>query len=161
MTDTVASQAKDNPDSALAAGPKPEFASRFADPSHPANSGSLFALLSGGAIQMPERRAMIGGRGGSLGDRGSLSAARFDNNARSGRGMSRQAPLGRGLGGLFEISHVQNAPPNTDRGMQRGLGAPRGGRGGSNAGPLGIVQKVMKKVRHTSIQGVDLSLTTV
>lgn len=152
-------QAKDNPDSALAAGPKPEFASRFADPSHPANSGSLVALLSGGAIQMPERSAMIGGRGGSLGDRGSLSAACFDGNARFGRSMGSQGPLGRGLGGLFEISQDRNASLNTGRGMQRGPGASRGGRGSSNAGPLGVVQNIMKKVSLNSAHCPDISLT--
>lgn len=152
-------QAKDNPNSALAAGPKPEFASRFADPSHPANSGSLVALLSGGAVQMPERNNMLGGRGGGFGGRGNSNAARFDRNAISGRGMSSRGPLGRGLGGLFEIASSQNSPPNTDRGMRQSLVASRGGRGGSAAGPLGIVQKVMKKVRRTPAHCVDTSLT--
>ncbi|KAG9856181.1 hypothetical protein KCU98_g1618, partial [Aureobasidium melanogenum] len=137
--------AKDNPDSALAAGPKPEFTSRFADPSHPANSGSLIALLSGGAIQMPERDTILGGRGGALRGRGNLNAARFDRNAISGRGTSSRGPLGRGLGGLFEVAQSQNSPSNTDRDIQQSLGASRGGRGGSSAGPLRIVQKVMKK----------------
>ncbi|KAH0351854.1 hypothetical protein KCU81_g2108, partial [Aureobasidium melanogenum] len=137
--------AKDNPDSALAAGPKPEFASRFADPSHPANNGSLVALLSGGAIQIPERNDMLGGRGGPLGGRGSLHGARFDRNAISGRGMSSRGPLGRGLGGLFEVAQPHTRPSNSSRRMQQSSGALRGGRSGSSAGPLGIVQKVMKK----------------
>ncbi|KAM0477774.1 hypothetical protein ACHAPX_005538 [Trichoderma viride] len=43
--------ANDHPESQLAQlGVKPEFHSRYADPNHPASSGSLFALLTGGAI---------------------------------------------------------------------------------------------------------------
>ncbi|KAK5996209.1 Burnettramic acids biosynthesis cluster protein E [Cladobotryum mycophilum] len=48
--------AADHPTSGLAnLGVEPEFHSRFSDPNHPASSGSLIALLTGGAI---------GGRGG-------------------------------------------------------------------------------------------------
>lgn len=57
---------KQNPNSKLnVAGQKKEYASRFTDPNHPANSGSLVALVTGGAIntqesdrQRAERRAM-------------------------------------------------------------------------------------------------------
>lgn len=43
--------ANDHPESQLSQlGVKPEFHSRYADPNHPASSGSLFALLTGGAI---------------------------------------------------------------------------------------------------------------
>ncbi|KAL7927020.1 hypothetical protein ACQKWADRAFT_279302 [Trichoderma austrokoningii] len=43
--------AGDHPDSQLAQlGVKPEFHSRYADPNHPASSGSLLALLTGGAV---------------------------------------------------------------------------------------------------------------
>lgn len=158
MTDQIVLQAKENPDSALAAGPKPEFASRFADPSHPVNSGSLVALLSGGAIQMPERSGMLGGRG----ERGSFSAGRFDHgpNAGFGRGSSGRGPLGRGLGGLFESTNGQSRSLNAHRDMQQNPGPARGVRGGSSAGPLGIVQKVMKKVHRSLSQGVEFSLTT-
>lgn len=40
----------ENPNSYLNQGPKPKFASRYADPNHPASSGDLFALLTGGII---------------------------------------------------------------------------------------------------------------
>lgn len=40
-----------NPNSKLVApGPKPEFASRFSDPNHPANNGSIVSLLTGGKV---------------------------------------------------------------------------------------------------------------
>lgn len=37
----------ENPDNALTQAPPPTFTSRYADPSHPANSGSLIALATG------------------------------------------------------------------------------------------------------------------
>lgn len=43
-------QNEEEPDSALIQGPKPEFTSRYADPNHPANEGSLVALLTGGNL---------------------------------------------------------------------------------------------------------------
>lgn len=44
-----AKYAFENPNSSLAApGGQPQFASRFADPNHPANSGSLISLITGG-----------------------------------------------------------------------------------------------------------------
>ncbi|KAI4717444.1 hypothetical protein E4T48_06339 [Aureobasidium sp. EXF-10727] len=139
--------AMENPNSALAAGPKPEFASRFADPSHPANSGSLIALLSGGAIQMPDRTDVLSGRGGLGGGRRELSAARFDqtHSGMTGRGMSGRGVLGREFGGSTQTVQARNEPPASNGGIQRGLGAIRGGRGGSSPGPLGMVQKFMKK----------------
>jgi hypothetical protein len=42
--------------SKLSAGAEPTFSSRFADPNHPANSGSLISLLTGGHINPAERR---------------------------------------------------------------------------------------------------------
>ncbi|KAI4766422.1 hypothetical protein E4T52_00883 [Aureobasidium sp. EXF-3400] len=121
--------AMDNPNSALAAGPKPTFSSRYADPAHAANSGSLAALISGGAIQLPERSNILSDRGG----RG------------EGSRMGGRAVLGRGFGGATEDPVVRRDTSEINNTMQRGLGALRGGRGGSSAGPLGLVQKVMKK----------------
>ncbi|CEL02126.1 hypothetical protein ASPCAL03298 [Aspergillus calidoustus] len=56
------SQAKfrhENPTSALNISPNPTFTSRYADPSHPASSGDLLGLVSGGKItyaKLPRRR---------------------------------------------------------------------------------------------------------
>jgi hypothetical protein len=123
-----ACQAMENPDSALAVGPKPSFSSRFADPSHAANSGSLIALISGGAVQLPDRASMLGHRGAY---------------GQSGR-MGGRPTLGRGVGGATVRGEAQS---DTVSGRQQGLGGLRGDRAGSSAGPLGLVQKVMKKVR--------------
>lgn len=43
-------QIKDNPDSALTQGPQPTFSSRYADPAHPSNEGSLVAVVSRGNV---------------------------------------------------------------------------------------------------------------
>ncbi|RFU28762.1 hypothetical protein B7463_g7589, partial [Scytalidium lignicola] len=50
-----ASYANENPSSVLSTG-NPTFASRYADPNHPASSGSLVALLTGGHIDPKSRR---------------------------------------------------------------------------------------------------------
>lgn len=95
---------------------------------------------------MPERSGMLGGRG----EGGNFSAGRLDHgpNAGFGRGSSGRSPLGRGLGGLFETPHVQSSSSNAQRGMQQDFRPSRGVPDGSSAGPLGLVQKVMKKVRR-------------
>jgi hypothetical protein len=45
----------ENPNSKLNIYQEKQFASRFSDPNHPANSGSLIALVSGGAIDTSEQ----------------------------------------------------------------------------------------------------------
>lgn len=47
-------QTQYNLDSSLAVSPGQEFASRYSDPTHPANSGSLISLLTGGKINTRE-----------------------------------------------------------------------------------------------------------
>jgi hypothetical protein len=48
-------QAKQNPDSALAV-PDVKFRSRYSDPNHPANSGSIISLITGGKINPAARK---------------------------------------------------------------------------------------------------------
>ncbi|RGP71005.1 hypothetical protein FSPOR_3693 [Fusarium sporotrichioides] len=56
---------------------RPEFSSRYADPSHPANSGSILSLLTGGNVNPNRARSGRGGllsRGrGGRGGRGGIS----------------------------------------------------------------------------------------
>jgi hypothetical protein len=64
--------ASDHPESRLAQlGVKPEFHSRYADPNHPASSGSLFALLTGGAVGggVSERKQARAARRGQKSER--------------------------------------------------------------------------------------------
>jgi hypothetical protein len=44
------------PGSQLAKGPKPKFTSRLADPTHPAQSGGLISLLTGGFVDQGSKR---------------------------------------------------------------------------------------------------------
>ena len=64
-----AKYAAKNPDSVLVQGPKAEFTSRYADPTHPASSGSLVSLVTGGHINPPSLRELRGGATG-VGERG-------------------------------------------------------------------------------------------
>ncbi|KAJ5280375.1 hypothetical protein N7478_005747 [Penicillium angulare] len=48
---------------AMSADQRKPFKSRFNDPSHPANSGSLISLVTGGAIAMPDRKQMMMDKG--------------------------------------------------------------------------------------------------
>lgn len=80
----------ENPNSVLSKSPKPTFTSRYADPSHPANSGSLIALVTGGHVtrdHLPQRRVRRSsrGRGHEQGQRGLVGAV--------AAARSRQSPL--------------------------------------------------------------------
>ena len=59
-----ASYTADNPHSSLSVPQEQKFASRFSDPTHPANSGNLISLVTGGAYDPRARRRQkgIGGR---------------------------------------------------------------------------------------------------
>lgn len=102
------SQAKwahEHPESGLSnLGAKPEFRSRYADPNHPAASGNLLALLTGGAV---------GGGGGLLGLRpqGSTSTPTHegrDVSRQTGRGEARRGGLlGSGVGPATLIQGVK------------------------------------------------------
>ena len=51
-----------NPDSVLAKVPQEKFSSRYADPNHPAASGSLISFVSGGhLVPNPQSRGLVGG----------------------------------------------------------------------------------------------------
>ncbi|KAE8377724.1 hypothetical protein BDV26DRAFT_263034 [Aspergillus bertholletiae] len=52
----------ENPDNALNKAPKPQFTSRYADPSHPASSGSALGLITGGNLTGDQLRDIRGGR---------------------------------------------------------------------------------------------------
>ncbi|KAJ9209379.1 hypothetical protein DTO166G4_9008 [Paecilomyces variotii] len=159
-----------NPDNTLAQGPKPTFTSRYADPNHPANSGSIVSLLTGGYINPPSLgggggRGLGGsGRGGGLGGGGRGSGGGLGGGG--GRGLGRGLGsgggfgggrglgggfggggfgggrrLGGGLGGLTSLGGVGGG------GQGRGLGGGSGGLGGlgGSGGPIGLVKKTLKK----------------
>jgi hypothetical protein len=80
-----AEYAAKNPDSVLVQGPKAEFTSRYADPTHPASSGNLVSLVTGGHINPPSLRELRGGAAG-VGERGIGMDGGF-----GGRGMGSRA----------------------------------------------------------------------
>lgn len=158
-TDPVFKAGK-SPDSVLAAGPTATFSSRFADPNHPVNSGSLFSLVSLGHFNPPP----LGG--GGLGGR--LSRGRRDGyggyvlDSRSGR------PMGGGLndrlsmsyGGFGGRSRMDMYNGNDRYGYGYGRDLLGRGRGGSplGGGLFGLVDAVSDAVRNRGNQrGQDAS----
>jgi hypothetical protein len=125
----MSSQAGKHPDNVLANGPQPNFTSRFADPNHPVNSGSLISLVTGGYINVPP----LGGKGGGLG---------------GGLGGGRGGGIGGGFGGLGGRGGFAGRGAG---GLGGGLGSGRGGRGGRGglvgAGPLGLLNVLGEAVR--------------
>ena len=139
-----------NPGSTLAAANPAQhnFASRDADPNHPANSGSSTSLLTGGNIDPKARqqqgRGMSGGRGLGFGDAGAGRGGSFGGLGGSGR-EDGNGPSGgleamiHGIGGLInkhkerkhEEHEDQQMPHDTQHLRQdRDVGMNRGGRGG-------------------------------
>jgi hypothetical protein len=90
-----ATYAGTNPDSRLAhAAPPPEkkFASRFADPNHPVNSGSIVSLLTGGNVDpLKGRRTRRAQR--KAGRRGEQLSEQDVQNAQMGRAPRRRKGL--------------------------------------------------------------------
>jgi hypothetical protein len=111
VTDVLTPQAAQNPDSQLAVGPKPTLTSRYSDPINPSNSGDMLALLTGGKLNMPQRRGFGSGAGGF-----------------GGRGMGMGSGFG-GLGGMGGIGGNRMAMP---------YGGGYGGRVGGRGMPMGI-----------------------
>ncbi|KAF7556456.1 hypothetical protein G7Z17_g1448 [Cylindrodendrum hubeiense] len=101
-----------HPDSMLAQGPQPTFTSRYADPNHPASSGSFRSLITGGRINPPPMtRYGFGGIGG------------FDRSQRGGF---------LGLDGLRRGAGDKDEGQNRCEG-RRGLGVM------SDRGPVGLL----------------------
>ncbi|KAJ9410548.1 hypothetical protein DTO045G8_1454 [Paecilomyces variotii] len=136
-----------NPDNMLAQGPKPTFTSRYADPNHPANSGSIVSLLTGGYINPPSLGGGgLGGGGGrglrrGLGSGGGFGGGRGLGGGFGGGGFGGGRRPGGGLGGLTSLGGVGGG------GQGRGLGGGSGGLGGlgGSGGPIGLVKKTLKK----------------
>ncbi|KAL0260374.1 hypothetical protein SLS55_004060 [Diplodia seriata] len=98
----------ENPDSSLIK-QKPEFASSWADPSHPAYQGTLVTLVSGGKVPPRQRgvRGLAGVLGGAVSARGGREGQYQSSEGRGGllggRGplAARAGAAGRGREGLL------------------------------------------------------------
>lgn len=123
----VAKWAGDHPESTMASlAPKPEFRSRYADPSHPASSGDPLAFVTAGKVSAGKVRDQVQGTtGGGLGGRGGVGVR--------GRGCLRQIRQGD-----RSIARLPRGPYDEGRSP------------GDGAGPLllvGGVKKLLQKVR--------------
>jgi hypothetical protein len=136
--------AAEHPHSVLSTGPKETFASRYADPNHPASSGNPWSLITGGHFNPPTlndlRGVGMGERGGGFGARGG-GLGGVQNLISTRRGM-----LGRGRQGA---SHAQNAQGEQLRQMRdtRGLNG-LGGFGEANPLAQGL-KKILGYVSTT------------
>lgn len=101
-----------NPDSLLAQTPKHTFRSRYADPNHPAASGNLISLITGGHINPAPHSAGFGGPGVYLdlatrARRGMGGGSASDTAAYSVQAMTRgikgRSSQVRGLGGVSMV----------------------------------------------------------
>lgn len=123
----VAKWAGDNPESKMAnMAPKPEFRSRYADPSHPASSGDLLAFVTGGKVSAGMARGQIQDAAGRGLGRGPVAGMRGRGGMRDLRGAGRSD------------NHVPHGPYGEGRSTADG------------AGPLllvGGVKKLLQKVR--------------
>ncbi|KAI9718090.1 MAG: hypothetical protein M1812_004348 [Candelaria pacifica] len=105
-----------NPDSKLNVAPPPKFASRYSDPNHPANSGSIVALATGGKIVMPMRKE--GRRSGgpiglvklAVGVASGNSSVRGEEEYRGGKGGGLGGGLGGGRGRRQRSSDTERRP---------------------------------------------------
>lgn len=93
---------KENPGSKLNVQQERHFASRFSDPNHPANSGSLVALLSGGKIDTSDADyAKAGRRAQKRQFKDSRRLARGREPRYDITGLKKKAPQG-GIKGLMK-----------------------------------------------------------
>lgn len=92
---------KQYPESKLNLHQEQHFASRFSDPNHPANSGSLIALVSGGAIDTTESdRAKAERRAQKRQYKDARRMARGREPRYDATGLNKRAPQG-GIKGLM------------------------------------------------------------
>ncbi|KAL2832817.1 hypothetical protein BDW59DRAFT_138721 [Aspergillus cavernicola] len=151
----------ENPSSALNVAPTPAFTSRYADPNHPASSGDLLALVSGGRITsdiLPSRQILaatdrgprLGGRlgsgpGGNIGLR-DLPGGNIIHAVRSRRGGPQYADRVTDS----DIDQTVHSRRDRDRGHGRGRG---GGSRSQHDGPLAMIPGVqgVKKLFKSNV----------
>ncbi|PLB49764.1 hypothetical protein P170DRAFT_409355 [Aspergillus steynii IBT 23096] len=137
----------ENPTSDLNMAPKPQFTSRYADPSHPANSGSLISLVTGGHVNPDE---LIGGRraGGGRREGGRRG---YDRGVGGGLLGRRQGPISHIINGVQNSRSGEQYP--AEEGYREGpASAPGYGarnprerlRGPRGDGPLGGIKKKLQ-----------------
>ncbi|GKZ91597.1 hypothetical protein AnigIFM59636_004232 [Aspergillus niger] len=147
-----------NPDSALSQGHKPTFTSRYADPSHPASSGSLVGLLTGGYMIGERLVQLRSGISGTDSRRG-LSRQSIETPPLSLGGLAagiRAARFGRSPAedpqGRSVMQGEEGYPQPVTEASTGGQSVPSRGRGirdlrqaGSIVSPIGGIKKLLKE----------------
>ncbi|KAF4984089.1 hypothetical protein FZEAL_628 [Fusarium zealandicum] len=135
--------------SALVQGPSPKFTSRYADPNHPASSGSFRSLVTGGYVNPPpmsRQRLSVGNSFSRWDERGQNGEYTLRDHVTRTRGMvsSRSSSAGYGSDG------AQGVTESNTRTSHRG----RGARDNMPLSPLSIpanmVKRAIKKVGRDS-----------
>lgn len=104
--------------SKLSVGTEPQFASRFADPNHAANSGSLISLLTGGHVNPAERR---GKRRGALRNRRALKRGEQVGTGSGTQGKKREGMVRRMLKKNVLYLMIVNLPSEEELQMGRAV----------------------------------------
>ncbi|KAJ5311944.1 hypothetical protein N7508_002774 [Penicillium antarcticum] len=149
--------ATSNPDSHLTQGPKPTFTSRYADPNHPASSGDLLALVTGGHFSTEKLQSLRGVRPGLGHTRSSYSQ---DSNASHEYYLQSESrsnppapyapygrPLGRGIIGGWREAQDSRSPRQT-------------GFHGSSAHEAGGEDRVLDRRARRGGSGQNIGLLT-
>lgn len=132
-----------NPGSVLANVPQEKFNSRYADPNHPAASGSLISFVSGGhLVPNPESRGLLGGIVSVVGQ-----AVRGE---RQGSGWDKvKGTNGQGNNQPYNDLQYANQYSRNYRGMgRRGQRNNDNRRDGLISTPVNVYKKLLKKVGH-------------
>jgi hypothetical protein len=137
-------KASTNPDSVLAQVPQEKFNSRYADPNHPAASGSLISFVSGGKlIPNPGSRGLIGGISSVVGQavRGEAQGSKWPQNSETS--LPDANPHSQHNTQHDDDHHSRHHRRRRGREGRRG----HGGRDGIVSTPIGVYRKLLKKVR--------------
>ena len=132
-----------NPDSVLAKVPQEKFNSRYADPNHPAASGSLISFVSGGhLVPNPESRGLLGGIVSVVGQavRGERQGSGWDKfKGTNGQGSNQQ---------YNDLQYANQYSRNYRGRARRGRRNNDNRRDGLISTPVHVYKKLLKKVGH-------------
>ncbi|KAF4460309.1 FAD binding domain-containing [Fusarium albosuccineum] len=128
--------------SSLVQGPTPKFTSRYADPNHPASSGSFRSLVTGGKINPPSlssQRRLSGVVGGWC--------ENYDGRQQAGDYTLRD--------------HVIRTTSMMSLGSPRGRHAPYGGQQQAEAYPNGLAQRINGRGRGSTGDNIQVGPLSV